>query len=864
MDKMQQPPKWFDRFLEWYCRKDKLEQIQGDLHEMFYWRLSRSGGSHAKRRFAWDVIRCFRWSNIKKTKLKTTGQMSILNNYMKTSMRSLVKRKGYSLINIFGLTFGLATCIMIMLWAQDEFAVNAFHEKGDRLYQVMRNVHSEGGDINTVVDLPGPLNDVLKEEYPEVEGVTMLSWLHINLISNGKLTLRDRGRFASPNFFETFSYPLLVGKASDVLTDPNAIVLSKSLAESFLGTDWKALVENGDATIRFNDHEDLAVTGVFDNTGLKSDLDFNYVYAIEPFMEQARWTQNWDAYGFRYYIVLKDQANVGDVNQRISGELNKRVEHLDSRLFAQLFKDRYLNGKYEGGEVAGGRIYYVKIFIGVGIFILIMACVNFMNLATATSTKRTKEIGVRKALGALKGSLRYQFLIESMLLSGASALLALLVAHLALPAFNMLTGKALFIDWLDFKLWLGLVGFGLGTGLLAGSYPAFVLSTFKAVDVIKGGNAMPLGSNMLRKSLVVFQFGLSVVLVALAITVHQQINYILTKDLGADRENIIYTSLDRSVWVQYETYRAEMLAIPGVTHVTSSSHSPLSADYETNIPTWEGKQENQSINFKSINANYDWIETMGVTLLAGKGYSKDNGTDNTHYIINERAADLMGFEDPIGKKFSIYGIDGEIVGLVKDFHMTSMYNEIEPLVICFEPRITWQNFIRMEGDIPTVLEKVEAVQKKFEPNIPFSYNFMDDSYEAKYKNEMVIGTLADYFALIAIAISCLGLLGLASFNAEQRAKELGVRKVLGASAQRLVLMLSGSYVKLALLALVVSLPVAYWLATSWLDAFAYKISIDWTIFGLTTLAVLGTTYLTVGVKAYQASNTNPTKVLRDE
>ena len=487
-----------------------------------------------------------------------------------------------------------------------------------------------------------------------------------------------------------------------------------------------------------------------------------------------------------------------------------------------------------------------------------------MNLATARSTMRAKEIGVRKVLGAQRGSLSLQFMIESLLITLLATTISILLVYMILPVFNSLTDKTIIIDFTSMSFWLITGGITLFTGFLSGSYPALFLSSFKILNVLKGTLRHTKGATFFRKGLVVFQFSLSILLIIGTLTVYRQINYIMNKNVGLDKENVLYMGIEGSIQEHYETFKNELLAIPEVKYVTRSSQNPLSSGSDTFGVHWEGKDPEMRILFNIINADHDWVETMGANLKAGRGYSSDFPFDTTSYIINEKAVEIMGLENPVGQALTVWETPGTIVGVVENFHMSSRYRAMDALVIRFSPQQTGMNFIRLDGDIESAIAGIEAVNNKLNPGFPFDYEFLTDSYEADYKSEMVIGTLANYFALIAIFISCLGLLGLASFTVGQRTKEIGIRKVLGASVAGLVMMLSKDFTKLIIIAFAIAAPLAYYFTGQWLDKFAYRIDADATVFIIAGFGALLVATFTVGFKSAQAAIANPSESLKDE
>ena len=531
----------------------------------------------------------------------------------------------------------------------------------------------------------------------------------------------------------------------------------------------------------------------------------------------------------------------------------------------QPLSDMYLRSDYEDGVLVGGRIDYVRIFLFVALFIILIASINFMNLATARSAQRSREIGVRKALGATKSLLARQFLGESILTAMLAFAVAIGLVVLLLPSFNALTNKELGEALLNPVLWVQFGGLALLTGILAGLYPAFYLSAFNVIGVLRGSQRGVSRGAGLRKGLVVFQFIMSIVLIVGTVTVYQQLSFIREKDLGVDRENVVYTLFEGGIQEKFDTFKQELLREPGIVSVASSSSNPLSIGQNTIDPEWDGKDPDDNTLYSVISAGYGFIETMKIDLKEGRLFSEAFGADSSNFIINETAAQSMGMTDPLGQRLAMWGREGVIVGVVEDFHMNSFYSPIEPVIIRLSPENTWMMFVRIAaGETTEALAALERVYKKFNPEYPFSYRFMDQEYEEMYRSEIVIGTLANYFAILAILIACLGLFGLASFTAERRTKEIGIRKVLGASVTNVVLLLSRDFIVLVLFAFVVAAPISYFVMTDWLSEFTFHIDLGYGILALAGVASVLIAWLTVGYQSIRAATANPVHALRSE
>ena len=788
----------------------------------------------------------------------------MLKNYFKTAIRSFVKQKGYTAINIAGLTVGLVSSLLILLWVNDEVNKDKFHTYDDQLFQVMRFMTLDG-EVITTASIPKPLAEKLEDEYPEIEHAELISWEEEFLLQVDDKFTREAGRYVGDAFFEIMSFPLIIGDPETVLDDDYSVVISASVAIKYFGTEWRSNPEVLGTAMKVNNGDLHKITGVFANTGANSSFQFDMVLPIAVFIKANSWVEHWGNNGLRMIVKLKaGEHDMDGLGMRLIEEINSHDIGYDSRAFLQPYSERYLYSNYDDGVLVGGRIDYVMIFLVVAIFILIIASINFMNLATARSTMRAKEIGVRKVLGAQKRALSIQFMIESLLITLFATTISIVLVQILLPAFNGLTDKRIIIDFTSFNFWLLTGGIALFTGLFSGSYPALFLSSFKILNVLKGTLKHTKGATFFRQGLVVFQFSLSILLIIGTLTVYRQINYIMTKNVGLNKENVLFMGIEGSMQDHYETFKNELLAVPEVKYVTRSSQNPLSTGSDTFGVQWEGKDPDMRILFNIINADHDWIETMGASLKAGRGYTNDFPFDTASYIINEKSAEIMGMEDPVGQALTVWDAPGTIVGVVKNFHMSSMYREMDALVIRFSPENTGMNFIRIDGDLKSAIAGIEAVNNKLNPGFPFDYEFLKESYEDNYRSEMVIGTLANYFAAIAIFISCLGLLGLASFTVSQRTKEIGIRKVLGATVPRLVMMLSKDFTILIIIAFALAAPIAYYYTGEWLDRFVYRIDLDATVFAVAGFGALLVATFTVGIKSAQAAIANPADSLKDE
>jgi len=788
----------------------------------------------------------------------------MIRNYLVTALRNFRKHKAYSAINVLGLALGLACCFFILLWVQDELSYDRFHDEGDQIYRVMRHARF-GGELGTTASIPKPLDDVLDEEYPEITHSILMSWDINMVITQGDQAFRASGRYFGPDFFTVFTFPLVVGAPATALRDPESIVLSASMADKYFGADWRTRDDILGTTFRIDNQLDVTLTGVFEDVPANSSLQFEFVLPIELYNRENDWVENWGNNGLRMFVRLREDADGAGVSAKIKDLIDEHVDMWDTDLFLQPTSDMYLRSSYEDGVLVGGRIEYVRIFLFVAVFIILIACINFMNLATARSAQRAREIGVRKALGATKSLLARQFLGESILTAMLAFVVAIGLVVVLLPSFNALTDKSVGAALLAPRLWLQFGALSLVIGVLAGVYPAFYLSAFNVIGVLRNAQGRTARGAGLRKGLVIFQFIMSIVLIVGTVTVYEQLSYIREKDLGVDRENVVYMAFEGGVQERFDTFKEELLREPGILSVASSSTNPLSIGQNTIDPEWDGKDPNDNTLYSVISAGYGFIETMQIELKEGRLFSESFGTDSSNYIINETAARTMGMKESLGKRLAMWGREGVVIGVVKDFHMRSLYQPIEPVIIRLTPEATWMMFVRIAaGETAEALASLERVYQKFNPDYPFTYRFMDEEFEETYRSEIVIGTLANYFALLAVLIACLGLFGLASFTAEQRTKEIGIRKVLGASVPGVVLLLSRDFIILVIWAFVVAAPIAYFLMNDWLNEFTFHTNLSPGLLAAAGLASVLIAWLTVSYQSIRAATANPVVSLRAE
>lgn len=787
----------------------------------------------------------------------------MFRNYIKTAWRNLLNNKTFSLINIAGLALGMTCSLLIVLWLKDELQKDMFHEKGSRLYRVMEN-QNYSGNISTFASTPGILAENIVKDIPEIKMACQFLWEEEPLFTVGDTYDKEKGRYTQKDFLNMFSFKLVKGDPATALARPDAIILSKKLAAKyFKGEDAMGKM------IRIDNKDNVVVTGILDDIPETSSLKFDFLMSYDVWLKKNDWAREWGNNGPRCYFLLAENASAAKVNAKIKDYIKSKNKNSNVELFVQNYGESYLYSNWEAGKQNGGRIEYVKIFSLVAVVILLIACINFMNLATARSMKRAREIGVRKVVGAEKKQLIGQFIGESMFVTLLAVCVSLLAVWLLLPGFNSLTGKELSLSFADRSFVLSLIALTIITGLLAGSYPALFMSSLNPIIVLKGTLKIKSGATFFRKALVVFQFALSIILILGMVVVYRQIDYIHNKNLGFSKEDLLYMPLEGDLQQNFESFKLELQKQPGIKYVTSAQSSPLEVGSSTMGVNWPGKDTTKQLLFSMNPVTYDYIRTMGIEMVGGRDFDRSFSLDTMGYLLNEAAVKKVGYKDPIGKELTVWGDKGTIVGVMKDFHYNSLKVPIEPIILRLFKK-SWKSYwgsviVRTEkGKTKEAIASMEKMYKKFNPGFPFRYYFTDDEIAKNYKSEYTVSTLSRYFAFLAIFISCLGLFGLITFTAEQRVKEIGIRKVLGASIPGIVQMLSKDFLILVGLAALVAFPISWWMMHHWLQDYAYRIEISWWMFVIAGLAAVLIALVTISFQAIKAATSNPVKSLRTE
>jgi putative ABC transport system permease protein len=779
--------------------------------------------------------------------------------------RGFLRFKSTFIINIIGLSTALASAILIYLWVNDELTFDRYHDKVDRVFQVMENRQQEG-TIKTSGQTADFLSAALAEELPEVEYAAVVT--PPNFFPSFTLSTADRPvkgivKFADKDFFKIFSYKLIQGNSAQVLTNNTSIVISESLAKNLFTTSENSIGKSIEWQM-MDIKKLVTVSGVFSDVSGNSSEKFDFVLPFSSFrdlMGMQNSEINWDNTApFFSYVRVREDVDIDQLNNKMGAFLKLKSKTSQHRtLFLKPYADNYLYGQYENGKQAGGRIEYVILFSTIALFVLLIACINFMNLSTAQALRKVKETGIKRVIGAQKSTLVYQYLEEAFVITLLSVLVAILIVTLLLPQFNEITGKNLELAF-NMKMLIGLSILILVTTLLSGCYPAFYLSNFNPARVLKGQFNSSFGELWARKGLVVFQFTLSVIFIVSVLVVYKQIEFIQTKSLGYDKENVIYFEVEGKVSQNSETFISEIKKIPGVLHVSGILGNIVSKSDGGGSPgsvEWGGK----TITMNNSLVNYGLLELLGMEMKEGRTFSKDFSSDMDKVIYNEAAIEALGIDNPVGKVIG----DKEILGVVKNFHYQSLHELVKPLSFRLEPQSTTTIMVKVQpGTEKQTIDKLQSFYTSYNPGFVFNYEFLDKDYQAQYLGEKRVAVLSQYAACLTILISCLGLFGLFAFTTERRGKEIGIRKVLGSSEFGVVFLLSNDFTKMVIVSIFIALPVSYFISTYWLDNFAYRIELEWWYFLSAAGITLLISWLTIGAQTIKAAKTNPVTMLRSE
>ena len=864
-------PRFLFRFFQWYCKSERFEELHGDLEELYIDRLEEIGKRKAALYYTWDVVRCcqpYAWKKLENQLNSTTGYM--LKNYLRIAIRHLLRQPGYAALNLFGLTLGMVSSLIILLYLNQELSFDDYHKDADRIYRISTRFTESDGTTDNWVTTQRPLGQTVKETFGEVDQyVRFMPRSRTRLQRNNISYFIEDLYLVDSTVFDVFTFEFLQGDPSSALSEPNSICLSESEAQRiFKGTDpMGALLVSDDHTFK--------VTGVYKDQPKHSHIIANAMASSSTDRERHR-SQRWGGFGIYTYLKLNSAAQAQVVEDKLNKEIMDQYvrvifDRFDLKVVYELLpiRDIHLYSDFEGEPVPLGSIDYIYIFGVVAMFLIIIACINYMNLATAQSMRRALEVGVRKTMGAKRGALVSQFIAESVVITCASLILSLLILSVAVPFINTQLGTALnFAQLLKVEVVLIIVLILMITGILSGSYPAFYLSAFTPSSALRGGSsAKRSGNQWLRRGLVGLQFSISIFMLISTFIIYDQMQYLRNKDLGFDKEQVATFELRGEAFQSWDVLKRELLQHPNISTVSSTTSVPGEGypNYMMPIETNEGVMEDLGLN--TMGVDFEYFQTLGIEIVQGRNFSTQFSTDTSHAVmVNEAMVRRLGWNDPIGKRIQ-YGRDStvfhKVVGVARDFHQSSLHNPIEPLL--FAPSLSNRNaMLRISGNYQETISFAEETWEELFPNLPFESQFLNQNFVEFYEDDRIRGNLFLGFSIIMIVIGALGLLGLASFTAEQRNKEISIRKVLGASVRGLISLLVKEFVLLVLIGAIPAFVCAYLFAENWLDEFEYHVNINLMLFALVIFIIMLVTISTTGFHAFRAAQANPSENLKNE
>ncbi|WP_293683828.1 MULTISPECIES: ABC transporter permease [unclassified Spirosoma] len=880
---MKQPPQLADKLLRFFLSDDRLEEVLGDLHEEYRWQVNRVGERRAKWRYWRDVLGFLKPWAVKRKVVEPPAAASptryqrfdpysttsyfnpaMFRNYFRTAWRNLVKNRFYSLINMTGLTAGLAVGILILLWVQDELSFDRFHQKADAIYR-LENWAGTGDSRQIWTSTVAPIAVLGKKELPEINDGVRISYNGTyTLFKYQDKTVNETGtHFADPSLFSVFDFPLIQGNSANPFPDNQSIVLTESTAKRYFGDAnpiGKILASNNNSSFR--------VSGVVRDFPKNSSIQGDMILPISLLFDEMYRTRtdgknkdnDFSQFDYETYLLLKPGTDLGKLTDKLRTiHLRNKPDDTDLTYLLQPLADMHL---YRADGSPGG-IETVRMFSVIALLILVIACINYVNLSTARSLLRSKEVSMRKIVGAAKGQLFLQFVIETALLFSLAAVVALGLIYLLLPAYNQLTEKQLTLDVTNYRIWHVMALTIAGTLIASSIYPALLLSSFEPLKALKGRVSARFSEATFRKVLVVAQFAVTVILIASTLIIRNQLSFIRSKELGYDKTHV-FAFFMRDMGGHYDAVKAELLHQPGVASITRSSANIVRLNSQTGDNEWDGKEQGETMFMRPMAIDNDFIPFFKMKLVEGANFT-GAVADSTHFILNETAVKTARLKNPIGKKFRLWKHKGTIIGVVKDFHFASMRQKIEPAIFYYEPANLNAMYIKTTGkDAERAIASAQKAWKQYNPDYPFDYAFLDDVFNRLYLSEQKTGMLFNIFAGIAILISCLGLFGLATYTAQVRTREIGVRKVLGASVSGIIQLLAKDFVKLVFIAILLATPIAWYTMSLWLEDFAYRTNVQWWVFAIAGILALAIALLTVSFQSIKAALMNPVKSLRSE
>ncbi len=786
---------------------------------------------------------------------------------IKIAIRNIRRNKVFSAVNILGLALSMACCLVICIYIWNEMHFDAFHKNYSRIYRITEK-QDQAGTLYNVAVTPGPLAPALEKDFPEIsQTVRIGNWSGV--LKNGNKNVEANGVLMTENsFLSIFDFPLLKGNAATALQNTNNIVITESLAVKYFGKDWRQDANILGQTFTLNGQDDFVLSGIARDVPVNSSIQFEVLLPVSYLFKTDQWSNKWNSNNYHTYLLLNKDADAKSLAAKLENKLTAYNPETKDKMELQSLKDQYLRSVFDFQTDWGKRsnIRYIHIFTGVGLLLLIIACINFINLSTARSLKRSMEVGVRKVTGASRGQLIFQFLVESVIVAVISGVIALLIINAAQPLLYTLSGYTLDIK-LSGLFFVGIFAiFIIVIGIIAGMYPAFVLSAFKPVSVMKSGNK-PMSGRHFRQGLVIFQFAISVTLIICTFFMYRQLQYIQEKDLGFDKEQLISVRLGGALKNTSALFKEDLQKQSSIISAAPATMSLVNVDNSTYLE-WKGMQPEEKFLITQANVDPDFIPTLGIKLINGQNFSLQKTNDTATFIVNETAVKQMGatIENVIGRKIIFWGNEGTIIGVVKDFHFKPLNNSIAPFIFRYQPQDRYFNiFVKTApGKTREAINSITSIYKKYEADVPVHFSFVNESINDVYKNDTRIANIVSLFAGLTIFVGCLGLFGLTVFAAEQRVKEIGIRKVLGAGINDLTGLLVKDYVRLVIVAAVIAVPVSWYVSNKWLEGYAFRIQTDWWVFAAASAMVLLLAVLTIGFQAVKAAMANPVKSLRTE
>ncbi len=863
------PPRLATWLLESFCSYDFLSTAKWDLEELYLENLESKGKTRAALVYYQEVFGIIIHLFFKGKSQYSINTTAMLKHNIIISLRSFNRKKGTFLINLFGLSTGLAATILIFLWVQDEKQIDGFHENDNLLYQVMRNAQRPD-EIRTYSSTPIPLASSIEEEIPEIEKAVTLIKPSEGVASVDEHHVKANVLLTSNSFFELFSFPVLTGNSQNALSNIKSVALSKSFAEKLFGQSNNVIGKS--LNLKHYAHKGpLEVSAVFTDPPSNSTLQFDVILSLEVFTSANQWAVDWNGDEAETYVLLTEGSDLNSTNDKIDKFLEKKEpeDRKGTQLFLQQFSKRYLYGEYENGTPIASRARYTQLFTLIALFIVLIGCINFINLSTAQATQKMKEIGIKKALGSKRVNLILQFLTETVLLALIAMCFAVLIVSLFIPVFNNLVSKELSLEF-TLTNSISALGIAILVGVFAGSYPAFYISGFRPISVLKGtlsssSTRKSFNETLIRKGLVIFQFAVSLIFVIAFIVINQQVTFVQTTDIGYDRDDLIHFKMKGGYGYTAESFLAAVENLPGVVSATNmTSGSIVGNPGQGGGFTWDGQTPEQEMNFGRPQVGNRFVETLGIELIEGRDFSNEFVNEHSKLIINKAAADLIGIENIIGSTILDSDEPKQIIGVVENFNTHSLREEILPTFIRYYPKGGSVLLRLTDGLEQETISRIRAYYNEVHPDIPFEYTFVDQQYNNLYKAETRVAKLSSYFTTIAIIISCLGIFGLASFTVQKRAKEIAIRKLLGSSINSIIQLLSIDFLNVILIAIALGIPTSFYIMNTWLDNFAFRIDLKPAHFILSSLAILLLAWLSILARTAKSAHINIAESLKTE